>query len=151
MIVEILLILTSGILGIFLGSQLTEAILLVPFWKTMTAPDFFTHHKTFGPKIHRFYAPLTIAATLLPLATVGYHLELQGEYIFLFGTLGVSTLAFFSTYFLFFKKANAEFANRSFPDQELPGKLTRWGNWHWGRICFEAIAFACTVGLLILS
>ena len=149
MIAEILLILSSGILGLFLGAQLTEAILLVPFWKTMQAGDFFHHHKTFGRKIHQFFAPLTIAATLLPLATVGYHLALSNEYIFLFGSMGISTLAFFATYFVFFKKANGEFANRSFPDEELPQKLTRWGNWHWGRVCLEAVAFTCSICLLI--
>jgi len=30
---EILLVLSSGVLGIFLGAQITEAVLFVPHWK----------------------------------------------------------------------------------------------------------------------
>ena len=148
---EILLILTCDTLGILLGAQLTEAVLLVPYWKTMSANDFFTHHQTFGRKFHQFYAPLTIVATLLPLVTVGVHLAMQTEYIFILGCLALNTLAFFSTYYLFFKKANGEFAQRSFSDQDLPQKLAHWENWHWGRVCLETIAFCCSIWLLTQS
>ena len=145
---EILLILASGVLGIFLGAQITEAFLFVPYWKSLKADDFFELHKTYGEKIYQFFAPLTIAATLLPLITVTYSFIIQCDDLILFGLMGFSTVAFFSTYFLYFNKANKSFANRSLTNEELPFELIRWGNWHWGRICFQLIALTSTSMLL---
>lgn len=148
MTLEILLVLSSGILGIFSGTQITEAVLFVPHWKALSADDFFELHRTYGKKIYQFFAPLTIISTLLPLITVAYGFISQSNNQILFGLAGFSTAAFFSTYFLYFKKANKSFADRSLTDEELPLELRRWGNWHWGRICFELIAFICTLLLL---
>ena len=112
MIGTYLLILSAGILGIFLGAQITEAVLFVPYWKSLRPDDFFELHKTYGKKIHQFFAPLTIAATLIPLATVGYQLIQQEDNQLLWGVMGFATIAFFSTYFLYYKKANKSFAMR---------------------------------------
>lgn len=149
MTTQILLLLSSGILGIFLGAQITEAALLVPYWKALTADDFFEYYQKYGKKIKQFFAPLTIAATVLPLITVGYAIFHQSNHLILAGFMGVATLAFFSTYFLYFKKANQSFTDRSLSNQQLPHELKRWGNWHWGRIVFECIAFGCSLLLLI--
>jgi hypothetical protein len=149
MAMEILLILSSSILGVFLGAQITEAVLFVPHWKALSADDFFELHKTYDKKIYQFFAPLTIAASLLPLITVAYSFINQYDNQILFGLMGFSTVAFFSTYFLYFKKANKSFAERNLTNEELPYELNRWGNWHWGRICFELIAFICTLLLMI--
>lgn len=151
MIVEILLLLSSATLGIFLGAQIAEAVLFVPYWKALSPDEFFELHKTYGKKIYRFFAPLTIAATVIPLITAGYSFVFQLEDYILSGLMGFSTLAFFMTYFLYFKKANKSFANRSLNDGALPDELVRWGRWHWGRICFEAIAFGCTLLLLLVQ
>lgn len=146
---EVLLVCTCGILGIFLGSQITEAVLLVPYWKTLSADDFFKLHRTYGKKIHGFYAPLTIAATLLPLATVAYHLAAASGFSLLFAGLGLSTLAFFATYFMYFKRANRSFAERGISNAELPQELKRWGQWHWSRVGLEALAFAIALWLIL--
>lgn len=148
MATEILLLLSSGTLGIFLGAQIAEAILFVPYWKAMSPNDFFELHKTYGKKIHQFFAPLTIAATLLPLFAVGINIINRSGNQILFALMGFSTLIFFSTYFLYFKKANKSFAERSLSNEALSDELIRWGNWHWGRICFEFVAFTCSLLLL---
>ena len=64
--------------------------------------------------------------------------------------LALATLVFFSTYFLYFKEANQKFADRTLSNEELPSELERWGNWHWFRIVFEAIAFLASVLILLL-
>ncbi|MGI9532994.1 hypothetical protein [Lutimonas sp.] len=151
MISEILLFLSSCILGIFLGAQIAEAMLFVPYWKKLSADDFFELHKTYGKKIYQFFSPLTIVSTFIPLITVGYHIIHSDENQLLFGLMGFSTVAFFSTYFMFFKNSNKSFAERSLSNDELPLELIRWENWHWGRICFEFIAFGCSLLLLIKS
>ena len=148
MIAETLSLLSSGVLGIFLGAQIAEAVLLVPLWKDLDADDFFEFHKTYGKKLYRFFAPLTIAATLIPLVTVVYIISYQVEDQLLAGLMGLSTVAFFSTFYLYFKKANKSFEERSLSNQELPHELRRWGTWHWGRICFEFIAFICSLFLI---
>ena len=92
----------------------------------MDADEFF--------KQHEFVAPLTIAATAIPLMTAVLSLiYFSGEY-FIFSIMGVSTLMFFSTYFLYFKKANKKFADRELSNDELPSALQEWSNWHKGRI-----------------
>lgn len=151
MITEILLLASSATLGIFLGAQIAEAVLFVPYWKALSADDFFELHKTYGKKIHQFFAPLTIAATFLPLTCVGSHLFYQKNPHILFILLGISTLAFFSTYFLYFKRANKSFSDRSLSNEQLPQELIKWGNWHWGRVCFECVAFGCSLFLLYLG
>jgi len=146
----IFLILSAIILGIFLGAQIAEACLFVPIWK-QTEPDaFFDQHKSVGPLIYRFFAPLTIAATVIPLITVVINILFNPNKNLLFWIMGFSTLAFFSTYFLYFKQANQKFADRSLSNAELPNELVKWGNWHWTRIVFEAIAFICCIILLLL-
>ncbi|MDW3646397.1 MAG: hypothetical protein R8P61_05030 [Bacteroidia bacterium] len=149
MIGAYLLILSTGILGIFLGAQITEAVLFVPYWKSLDPDDFFELHKTYGKKIHQFFAPLTIAATLIPLATVGYQMIKQDDHLLLWGVMGLATVAFFSTYFLYFKKANQSFADRSLSNEALPRELNKWGNWHWGRIFFEILALLSALALLL--
>ena len=67
---NILLLSSTGVLGVFLGAQIAEACLLVPIWKKMNPDDFFEQHKSVGPLIYRFFAPITIAATVIPLVTV---------------------------------------------------------------------------------
>ena len=149
MIPETLLLFSSVFLGIFLGSQITEAILFVPYWKALKADDFFKFYRKYGRIIHLFFAPITILATVTPLITVGYYTINQTENKILFGIMGLTTLAFFSTYYLYFKKANKRFTERDLSNEELPQELKRWGNWHWGRICFEFIAFGCSLLLLL--
>jgi len=149
MIPETLLLFSSIFLGIFLGAQITEAILFVPNWKALKANDFFKFYRKYGNKIYLFFAPITILATVIPLITVGYYTINQTENKMLFGIMGLTTLAFLSTYYLYFKKANKRFTERDLSNEELPQELIRWGLWHWIRICFELIAFGCSLLLLL--
>lgn len=144
----LLLISSAALLGVFLGAQIAEACLFVPIWKQMDADDFFAQHSSVGPLIYRFFAPLTIAATFVPLATVVYNLLIGNPHTALFLLLGGFTLAFFLTYPLYFKAANQKFADRSLSNEELPKELERWGAWHWMRIGFETIAFLVCLYLL---
>lgn len=142
---EILLAASAGILGIFAGAQIAEGVLFVPYWKALKPADFFRLHQTYGKKIHQFFAPLTIAATLIPLATAGYTFWANAPEKIWIGSMAIFTLLFFSTYFLFFKKANQSFAEENISHEELPAALVRWGNWHWARIWLELAALVCVL------
>ena len=147
---NILLLLSSLTLGVFLGAQIAEACLFVPIWKKMNPDDFFEQHESVAPLIYRFFAPITIAATVIPLIAVLVNLIFNTDHLMAFVILGGSTLIFFSTYFLYFKEANQMFADRSLSNEELPDELIRWGNWHWFRIVFEMIAFLTSLYLLLV-
>lgn len=148
MLLELLMAISTGILGIFLGAQITEGVLFVPYWKALAPEDFYELHKTYGKKIYQFFAPLTILATFVPLTAVGYSLFSKPSYPILFYLTGLFTLLFFSTYFLYFKKANKAFAEASIPYKDLPRAISKWGNWHWGRIIFEFMAFIFCIAAL---
>ncbi|MEZ5307189.1 MAG: hypothetical protein R2684_08605 [Pyrinomonadaceae bacterium] len=148
---SILLFLSAASLGIFLGAQIAEAYLLVPYWKRIPADEFFEYYSSFGPSIHKFFAPLTIVATFLPIIAGLTGFFTRSGWNPLLWVMSASTISFFSTYFLFFKNANLKFENRSISDEELPAELVRWGNWHWLRILFEAVAFVCSLVLLLKS
>lgn len=148
MIVQILTIMSAGALGIFLGAQIAEAMLFVPHWKALNPDDFFELHQSYGKKIHDFFAPLTIVATVLPLINIAFLWTQQGINHTILISMGISTLLFFSTYFIYFKNANLKFAKRSISNEGLKTELVKWGNWHWTRVCFEAIAFVCALILL---
>ena len=55
------------IFSIFFGSQITEGFLLVPYWKTLPASEFYKYYSKFGLIIGRFYTILTVIATLIPI------------------------------------------------------------------------------------
>lgn len=135
----------TGILGIFAGAQIVEGVLFVPMWKSLSAADFFNQHKVYGPKIYRFFAPLTILASLLPIATAVYaHISnAPGKTYALLSA--IFCLLFFSTYFLYFKRANRSFAEASISEQALGLELVRWGRWHWARIYLEIAALICAL------
>lgn len=145
MILKILLILSTCTLGIFFGAQLTEAVLIVPYWKDLSANSFFELYKTYGKKIHFFYAPLTILATFFPISTLVYSLLYNSKTDFLLWLMAAFTFIFFVTYFLYFKEANIRFTTRAFSNDELPKALIIWGNWHWVRVVFEALALSCGI------
>ena len=147
--IEILYAISAGILGIFAGAQIAEGVLFVPYWKSLKPTEFFELHKTFGPKIYQFFAPLTILATIIPLVTVGYAFTegidvTKAEGLLYAELMGICTLLFFSTYFLYFKKANQSFADETVAHEDLAAELKKWGNWHWARIYLEigALVFA---------
>ncbi|MEO0896866.1 MAG: hypothetical protein AAFY71_10735 [Bacteroidota bacterium] len=149
MILNVSLLLSSGFLGIFLGAQLMEALLFVPAWKALKADDFFDFYHKYGKKIHRFFSPLTVITKAISLWTVGYSFTQANMYSLLFGLMGFATLAFFSTYFLYFKQANKRFFERGFTDEQLPSELRKWGYWHWTRIFFELVALCLSLFLLM--
>jgi hypothetical protein len=53
--IEILKIVSTGLLGLFVGALLAEGALFVPYWKTLKAEAFFSLHKEYGPRLYRFF------------------------------------------------------------------------------------------------
>ena len=128
--------------GIFTGALLTEAFVLVPFWRKMDAADFLSRHASMGPSLFRFFAPLTVAGSMLPpltwlLATVT-HSPTQ-TYWAISGLIGLAMLAI---YFAYFDKANASFKDASIEESALANELARWAFWHNFRTGLAVIGFS---------
>jgi len=69
---QFLFFLSVAIFSVFIGSQITEGALLLPYWKSLLSDDFYTYYNQFGPSIGLFYTVLTIIAALIPVAIAIY-------------------------------------------------------------------------------
>lgn len=124
--IEILTIVTTAVIGLYAGSLLTEAMILVPFWRRMSAEDFFARHGDMGPSLFRYFAPLTVLAVILSVVSAALA---GGRHVWAAGLCLTALLIFF----VYFKKANQSFADHSLSNEGLPAELARWSAWHWTR------------------
>lgn len=128
-------------LGLLAGSLTLEAFVLVPFWRTMRADDFFGLHHAVGPRLFRYFAPLTTLAAAAPIAAAVDGRESTGSpWRWGAAALVVGVLAFFP---MFFKQANEAFAARSIADDDLPAALRRWAHVHAARTAIAVAALVC--------
>lgn len=134
----ILQTLTTSVIGLYAGSLLTEGVILVPYWRRMSAEDFFSKHSEMGPSLFKYFAPLTTLAVILSVITA---IVAGGCHVYAAG-LCVSALIIF---FLYFKKANASFADHSLANDALAGELKKWATWHWIRTVIIIAALIASV------
>ena len=142
---DLLQYLTVIILGLFTGSLLTEAILLVPYWRTMDPGKFLAQHHTMRDRLYNYFAPLTIAATTIPLVTAIYLQVSGGVAATAWTTVAVMMVAILAIYFAYFKSANKSFETGSVGIEGLPGELQRWQRWHWLRTIIAGVAFLAAI------
>lgn len=142
--VEVLTVLTTLVLGVFAGSMLTEALLLVPYFRSLSFADFNRLHTEFGPRLYKFYAPLTISASVVPIVTaLATLLDAQSNwYAWLAAGLVVVVL---STYTLYFRAANQAFTDKRLDETALAQELTRWASVHNFRTAVTLCAFVASV------
>jgi hypothetical protein len=135
-------------LGLFVGALLAEGALFIPYWRTLSAEEFFSLHKVYGPRLYRFFAPLTIAATMSAVAAAFTCALADHPGRWLAVVAGVLSASMIVLYFLYFKRANASFASASLSAGELSKELKRWEEWHWVRVVIGIAAFgAALLGL----
>ncbi len=139
-----LALINAFVLGLFSGSLLTEAFVLVPFWKTLRPDDFFAFHHEFGNRLFRYFAPLTIAATALPVLLAVWHggSDLSAD---ISAVASLVTLSFFP---LYFKKANEAFHNRQVSNEDLPHQLKVWAHVHAIRTVASLVAFCSALSTI---
>jgi hypothetical protein len=147
--VDFLQLLNALVLGLFVGSLLTEAVILVPYWRKLKPEDFFQLHGTLGPQLYRYFAPLTILATAIPICTAVFCLWFDTPARFYFVTAAVLVLFILGIYFSYFMRANAGFENKSINVSDLTVELSRWSAWHWLRTGIAFVAFALSLFALM--
>src|SRR5215204_1059241 len=65
LLAEVMPFLAAAGLALFVGALLTEAMVLVPMWRTLRPQEFFGLHGAHSHRLYTFFAPLTVSATLL--------------------------------------------------------------------------------------
>ena len=147
-LVSALQILSVAVWGIFAGAQLAEGCLLVPYWQSLRPAEFFAWYAANDRRLVAFFAPLTIAVALAPLALAGTAIAsahpARGTAVLCAG-IGLAVLGGF---FAYFKDANARFAAGSIAADDLPAELSRWARWHWVRTILALVAFAAVLSSL---
>mgnify|MGYP001025454396 CR=1 FL=1 len=140
MIIEILLIASSLSLGLLIGSLLTEAFILVPYWREMDSEEFLKLHGSLGPKLYHYFAPLTILGTIIPIAAAVIPIVLGAPVgLSIIPAVLVSTMLVI--YFAYFKGANLSFETGSVGVDGVAEQLRRWALWHWVRVGIGLLAF----------
>lgn len=128
------------IFSIFFGSQISEGVLLVPYWQSLNSSDFYIYYKHFGPLINQFYTFVTISAVVMPIIiSIPFYLSKSSGFIYsLISTLfAILVLACF---YIYFKSTNELFFNAALNEGDLKSELIVWSKWHWTRVFFEFIS-----------
>lgn len=139
---ESMCLLSAAGLGLFAGALLTEALVLVPMWRTLKPQEFFMLHAAHAHRLYAFFAPLTVGAAILSVVAGIASVVTQGPQRTAAVAAAVLTLVVLSTYGLYFRRANASFAEASVSHEALPKELARWASWHWFRTVVVLVAFA---------
>ena len=137
---HLLLLFSVVIFSIFIGSQITEGVLLVPYWQSLPSEEFYAYYNTFGPSIGKFYTILTITAALIPIGIAIYCKIINSEALKLALISSCFAILFVICFYLYFKEANELFYQSAFSEIELKNELITWSYWHWGRIFIEFIS-----------
>ena len=128
------------IFSVFLGSQITEGFLLIPYWQSLSAPDFYSYYNDFGPSIGRFYTILTIVAAIIPIAFSIYYLRSKSSK-FTFSLLSsLFAILFVACFYVYFKGTNELFYQSAFDEISLKNELITWSIWHWSRVILECLS-----------
>lgn len=137
---QFLLYSSMVIFSIFIGSQITEGVLLVPYWQSLSSADFYSYYNKFGPSIALFYTILTIIAALIPIFLSIYCKLINSKALKFALISSFFAILFIASFYIYFKEANELFSQAAFSDMELKNELVTWSNWHWGRIVIEFIS-----------
>ncbi len=116
--------------GLLAGALLAEACVLVPYWRKMTPDDFLELHHTMAPSLFRFFAPITVAGTVIPLLTLSAALLVGSPTTPWWAVSAVAGVSMLVIYFGYFKHANEKFETGTIHNNELRAELSKWASWH---------------------
>jgi hypothetical protein len=131
---------TVVLVGLLAGALLTEGMVLVPFWRKMPAEQFYDLHHLAGPRLFRFFAPLTMLGVIAPVA-----LAILNPVHIVAAIAAVLCVLALLSFFVFFKDVNIKLSKQQYEYEELPDVLRRWAIWHHSRTGLVLIAFLILV------
>lgn len=144
-----LLFLAVAIFSIFIGSQITEGVLLVPFWQSLSPDEFYAYYAEFGPTIGTFYTILTVIAAIIPMIVALYCKSIRSNGLPFALISSFLAILFVSSFYVYFKETNELFYQGAFDDLGLTHELIVWNYWHWGRIVIELLSGGFLIAALV--
>ncbi len=133
------------VLGLSAGAMLTEAVVFVDYWRSLSPDEFLAWFGKHEPELVAFFGPLQTAGLLLTLLAVFAHAFPRREGFGLFGISAALSIAVLGLYVAYFKDVNAGFVARSISADEVPAELLRWANWQWARTGLGIGAFVAAL------
>lgn len=137
--------LAAAALGLTAGALLAEGAVLVPFWRSLAPGAFLGWYRENGNLLLRFYGPLEVAAALLIVLATGAEWLDAGSPPASLAIASLLALLVLGSFPLYFKQANARFAEGTIAPERVPGELRRWARWHWARVAISTAAFLAAI------
>ncbi len=139
---------TVVILGLSAGAMLTEAVVLVQFWHSLSPSEFLKWFAENEAALVPFFGSLQTGSVILILATTAlfWFQDHRGKYLSALSTLLV--VAVIIIFFLYFQKANASFVTASVALDDVKNELSRWAFWQWIRTALGIGAFASAISAI---
>jgi hypothetical protein len=132
-------------LGLAAGAMLAEGAVLVPWWRSMRPDAFLGWYADNASRLLDFYGPLEIAGSGLALLAVVLHRYQRGAGGRLFVVSALLSVAVLGAFPLYFQQVNASFEAGTIALERVPGELSRWAAWHWGRTALGIMAFGSAI------
>ncbi|HYC55895.1 MAG TPA: DUF1772 domain-containing protein [Candidatus Binatia bacterium] len=142
---SLLRVLAAVALGLFAGANLAEGGLLVPYWRSLPAAEFFTWYAANDERLYSFFSRLTIltAVPVLAVAVISWWKADSTRWLSICaGALLIGCIVMFP---LYFEAANSSFSAAAPSEPQLADELARWSTWHWVRTVMAMVAFVLTV------
>ncbi len=132
-------------LGLLAGSLMLEGLVLVPFWRSLHPGAFTDLQAAFGPRLYRYFAPLTATAASLSLASGIAVVWSKDRGLTDWCTVGAAALtaSLLAFYQLYFHAANERLPvlAAAGADAALSAELQRWHRIHLVRTVVSVAAF----------
>lgn len=132
-------------IGLLVGALLTEACLLVPYWRSLQADRFHEHYRDLHPRLYRYFTPLTAASLIASLACAGASIAANHRNLVMTVVAGLLMVSVVATHEVYFKKANTQFAQGALREDDLSAELARWSMWNWARIGLASMALVASI------
>jgi branched-subunit amino acid transport protein AzlD len=134
------------VLGLSAGASLTEAIVLVGWWRVLPAEEFLLWFRQNEPRLVAFYGPLQAASVLIALLAAVVASWRRHPARRPLALAALLALAVVGAFFLYFRDANAALIAGAVAPDDVPAALARWSAWHWLRTATGIGAFAAAIG-----
>jgi hypothetical protein len=140
-----LLYLSAATSGILAGAMLTEAGVLVPYWRALPPTEFLAWYAANHRRLFGFFAPVTAVAALsaVAAAVAAAWTQHPGRGFALLAAAVVIALA--AMFPLYFQGVNDAFAAGTMPAADVPAALRRWDAWHQVRTVGTFVALAASL------
>lgn len=129
------------VLGLSCGAMLTGAAVVVPYWRSLPAPDFLAWFAANAQRMQFFFGLLQSGAILFGVASAVLFGIVGRPGRLLFAIATVLAVAVLATYPVYFREANASFVAATIPLDQVAAELARWASWQWVRTTLGLAAF----------